>query len=164
MGSNELLKLGLLQLANHLQALNSMEHCLLTKFTLLNVFSTQSFERKIIGNSLILRFSKCLKFLEILISLNLILMFRNSLCTSYNLIVWKNFFFAFLELKFVSGRFVHCFAGKGAVILSLYCCFYYYNYSYHHHHHNYDNYHCYYHYYHYYYHRHYYYHFFFLCK
>jgi len=50
MGSNELL-LGLLQLADHLQALNSMEHCLLTKFTLLNVFSTQGFERKIIGNS-----------------------------------------------------------------------------------------------------------------
>ena len=87
-------------------------------------------------------------------------MFRNSLCTSYNLIVWKNFFFAFLELKFVSGRFVHCVSGKGAVILSLYCCFDYYNYSYHHHHYNYDNYHCYYHYYHYYYHRHYYYHFF----
>ena len=71
MGSNELLKLGLLQLANHLQALNSMEHCLLTTFTLLNVFSTQSFERKIIVNSLILRFSKCLKFLEILISLKI---------------------------------------------------------------------------------------------
>ena len=39
-------------------------------------------------------------------------------------------FFAFLELNwFVSGMFVHCFAGKGAVLLSLYCCFYYYNYS-----------------------------------
>ena len=65
MGSNDLLYLGLLQLADSLEALNSMEHCLLTKFTLLNVFSTQSFARKIIGNSLIFRFSKCLKFLEI---------------------------------------------------------------------------------------------------
>ena len=55
----------------------------------------------------------------------------------------EDFFFTFLELKFVSGMFVHCFAGKGAVLLSLYCCFYYYNYSYHHHHCNYYNYYCY---------------------
>ena len=74
-------------------------------------------------------------------------MFRNSLCTSYNLIVWKNIFPAFLKLKFVSGMFVHCFAGKGAVLLSIYCCFYHYNYSYRHHY-DYHNY-CYYYYYYY---------------
>ena len=63
-------------------------------------------------------------------------MFRNPLCTSYNLIVWKNnYFFAFLELKFVSGMFVHCFAGKGAVLLSLYCHYYYYYYHHHYYYH-----------------------------
>ena len=44
--------------------------------------------------------------------------------------------------------FVHCFAGKGAVLLSIYCCFYHYDYSYRHHY-NYHNYYCYYYYHHY---------------
>ena len=69
-------------------------------------------------------------------------------------------FFAFLELKFVSGMFVHCFAGKGAVLLFTYCCFYHYDYSYRHHY-NYHNYYSSYYYYHYYYHH---YHIFLLCK
>ena len=49
MGSNELPKLGLLQLANHLQALNSMEHCLLTKFALLNVFRLKVLKEKLLA-------------------------------------------------------------------------------------------------------------------
>ena len=55
-------------------------------------------------------------------------MFRNPLCTSYNLIVRKNFFSPFWNWNFLVEFLLITLLEKGAVLLSLYCCFYYYNY------------------------------------
>ena len=67
-GSNELLQLGLLQLADHqfngaffVNKIHALERFQYSKF----------WKKKIIGNSLILKFSKSLKFLEIKISLKI---------------------------------------------------------------------------------------------
>ena len=67
-GSNELLQLGLLQLADH--QFNGA--FFVTKIHALERFQYSKFwKKKIIGNSLILKFSKSLKFLEIKISLKI---------------------------------------------------------------------------------------------